>query len=75
METYVRPHAVAIPAHPRLPGPALVEHDLAALRRVARELPGVVTLTDALQVLLLMLEGDDPAFDAAAVRWINRFTG
>ncbi len=54
---------------------ALAEHDLAAFRRAARELPGAVTLADALQVLLLMLESDDPAFDAAAVRWINRFTG
>jgi hypothetical protein len=27
------------------------------------------------QVLLLMLQADDPAFEAAAVRWINRFTG
>ena len=43
---------------------ALAEHDLAAFRRAARELPGAVTLADALQVLLLMLESDDPAFDA-----------
>ena len=54
---------------------ALTEHDLADFRKAARELPGAVTLADALQVLLLMLEGDDPAFDSAAVRWINRFTG
>jgi hypothetical protein len=47
---------------------ALSEHDLAAFRRAARELPGAVTLADALQVLLFMLEGDDPAFDSAAVR-------
>ncbi len=54
---------------------ALSEHDLAAFRRAAREFPGAVTLADALQVLLLMLESDDPAFDSAAVRWIHRFTG
>ena len=54
---------------------ALAEHDLASFRRAAREFPDAVTLADALQVLLLMLEGDDPAFDPAAVRWINRFTG
>jgi hypothetical protein len=54
---------------------ALAEHDLAAVRRASRDFPGAVTLADALSVLLLMLEGDDPAFDAAAVRWINRFTG
>jgi hypothetical protein len=54
---------------------ALAEHDLAAFRRAAREFPDAVTLADALQVLLLMLEGDDPSFEPAAVRWINRFTG
>jgi hypothetical protein len=27
-----------------------------------------------LPLLLLMVECDDPAFDPAAVRWINRFT-
>jgi hypothetical protein len=54
---------------------ALAEHDLAAFHAAARELPCAVTLADALRVLLLMLEGDDPAFDPATVRWINRFTG
>jgi hypothetical protein len=54
---------------------ALAEHDLAAFRRAAREFPGAVTLGDALQVLALMLKGDDPAFEFAAVRWIHRFTG
>ena len=52
---------------------ALAERDLAAVRRVAREFPGAVTLADALSVLLLMLDDDDGAFDAAAVRWIRRF--
>jgi hypothetical protein len=54
---------------------ALAERDLDALRRVAREFPGAITLVDALSVLLLMLDEDDGAFDAAAVRWIRRFTG
>jgi hypothetical protein len=54
---------------------ALAEHDLAAFRRAAREFPDAITLADALEVLLLMLEGDDPSFEPAAVRWINRFTG
>jgi hypothetical protein len=54
---------------------ALAEHDLAAFRSTAREFPDAVTLADALQVLLLMLESEDPAYDPAAVRWINRFTG
>jgi hypothetical protein len=54
---------------------ALARGDLAAVRRTAREFPDAVTLTDALRVLELMLEVDDPVFEAAAVRWINRFTG
>jgi hypothetical protein len=54
---------------------ALAERDLDAVRRVAREFPGSVTLADALSVLLLMLDEDDGAYDAAAVRWVGRFTG
>jgi hypothetical protein len=53
---------------------ALAGHDLATVRRVAREHPKAVTLADAVQVLLLMLDTDDPTFEAAAVRWIARFT-
>jgi hypothetical protein len=53
---------------------ALADRDLAAVRSAARDIPSVVTLADAVQVLLLMLEGDDPAFEGAAVRWIARFT-
>jgi hypothetical protein len=54
---------------------ALAERDLAAVRLVGREFPGAITLVDALSVLLLMLDEGDRAFDAAAVRWIRRFTG
>ena len=54
---------------------AIADRDLAAVRSAARDLPGVVTLADAVQVLVLMLEDDDSAFQAAAVRWIARFTG
>jgi hypothetical protein len=54
---------------------AIASRDLAAVRSAARELPGVVTLADAVRVLLLMLDTDDPAFESAAVRWIARFTG
>jgi hypothetical protein len=54
---------------------ALAERDLDAVRRAARDFPGAVTLVDALAVLLLMLDEDDGAFDAAAVRWVSRFTG
>ena len=53
---------------------AIASRDLAAVRSAARDLPGVVTLADAVQVLLLLLDADDPAFEAAAVRWIARFT-
>ena len=54
---------------------ALAERDLAAIRRAARDFPGAVTLADGVVVLSMMLEADDPAFESAAVRWINRFTG
>ena len=54
---------------------ALSTRDLAEVRAAARELPSIVTLLDAVQVLVLMLESDDPAFESAAVRWMARFTG
>ena len=54
---------------------ALAGRDLAGVRSAARELPGVVTLVDAVDILALMLEADDPAFEAAAVHWLARFTG
>jgi hypothetical protein len=53
---------------------ALASRDLAAVRAAARELPSIVTLADAVQVLILMLDTDDPAFESAAVRWLARFT-
>jgi hypothetical protein len=56
-------------------GSAIARRDLAAVRSAARDLPGVVTLADGVEVLRLMLEARDPAFEAAAVRWIARFTG
>src|SRR4051812_33256286 len=58
---------------PRLDS-ALAARDLARVRAAARELPTIVTLADAVQVLLLMEEVEDPTFDAAAVRWIARLT-
>ena len=61
--------------HPRASRARARQHDPAAFRRAARDFPAAVTLADAPQVLLLMLEADDPVFDAAAVRWINRLTG
>ncbi len=54
---------------------AIANRDLAAVRSAARDLPAVVTLADAVEVLVLMLEDDDPAFDAATVRWVARFAG
>lgn len=58
-------------ARARLESP-LAGRDLARVRAAARDLPGVVTLTDAVQVLVLMEEVEDPAFETAAVRWIAR---
>lgn len=52
---------------------ALATRDLAGVRAAARTRPGVLTLADAVQVLLLMLEVDDESFEAAAVRWLSRF--
>ncbi len=54
---------------------ALAGGDLAAVRAAALERPSIVTLGDAVRVLLLMLEADDAAFERAAVRWLARFTG
>jgi hypothetical protein len=54
---------------------ALANRDLDAVRAAARLRPTAVTLADAVEVLVLMAEADDQAFDGAAVRWISRFTG
>jgi hypothetical protein len=54
---------------------ALAGGDLAAVRAAVRDGPSVVTLTDAVRVLVLMVDADDPAFERAAVRWLARFTG
>jgi hypothetical protein len=54
---------------------ALAGGDLAAVRAAARDGPSLVTLADAVRVLLLMVEADDPAFERAAVRWLARFAG
>jgi hypothetical protein len=52
---------------------ALETHDLAAVRAAARDLPSIVTLRDAVDVLVLMLDADDPTFEPAALRWLARF--
>lgn len=52
---------------------ALARRDLAAARAAARELPGGITLRDAVKMLTLMRELDDPAYERAAVRWVVRF--
>ncbi len=54
---------------------ALASRDLAGVRAAARDLPHGVTLADAVHVLVLMLEADDPAVESAAVRWLARFAG
>jgi hypothetical protein len=53
---------------------ALASRDLAAVRAAARALPNVVTLADAVDVMVLMLDADDAAFEGAAIRWLSRFT-
>jgi hypothetical protein len=53
---------------------AIAHGDLAAVRSAARELRGVVTLADAIQVLVLMQQADERKFEAAAMRWIARFS-
>ncbi len=53
---------------------ALASRDLSAVRAAAREIPKIVTLRDAVQILGLMLDADDPAYEGAAVRWLARFT-
>jgi hypothetical protein len=53
---------------------AIANRDIDAVRSAARDLPGVFTLADAVQVLVVMLETDDQAFEAAAVRCVARFT-
>jgi hypothetical protein len=54
---------------------AIAVRDLAGVRAAARALPNVVTLADAVEVLMLMIEVDDPSFESGAVRWISRFAG
>jgi hypothetical protein len=54
---------------------AIAARDLAGIRAAARAFPSVVTLADAVEVLMLVIEVDDPAFESGAVRWISRFAG
>src|SRR5262249_35853258 len=65
-----------VPAYPviraRFDG-AIARRDLAAARAAAVELPGGLTLVDALAVLVLMEELDDRAYERGAVRWVARF--
>ena len=52
---------------------ALAVRDLASVRAAARENPSIVTLADAVEVLVMMLDADDASFEDAAVRWLARF--
>jgi hypothetical protein len=72
MRTYVRVPAPFPVVRARLDR-ALAIRDLAAVRAAARERPTIVTLADAVEVLILMVEADDPTFEPAAVRWLGRF--
>jgi hypothetical protein len=52
---------------------ALAARDLEGVRAAARELPGGLSLADALAVLVVMDELEDPRFERAAVRFVSRF--
>jgi hypothetical protein len=52
---------------------ALAARDLEAVQAAARELPGGLGLADALAVVVVMEELDDPRFGRAAVRFLGRF--
>jgi hypothetical protein len=54
---------------------ALAARDLVRVRAAAHEFPGGLGLPDALNMIVLMVEVDDPQFERAAVRWLSRFTG
>jgi hypothetical protein len=54
---------------------ALAARDLRAVCAAARELAGGLSLVDALAVLVVMDELEDPRFERAAVRFVSRFAG
>src|SRR4051812_16301889 len=70
----VREH-VFVPPYPviraRFDG-AIARRDLAGVREAARMFPNGLPLRDALNVIVLMEELEDPTFERAAVRWVVR---
>ena len=54
---------------------AIARRDLAGVRAAARAFPNGLPLRDALNVIVLMEELEDPSFERAAVRWVARFAG
>ena len=50
---------------------AISQRDLVAAEAAAREF-GWVSLGDALALVILYAEADDPKFERAAVRWLDR---
>jgi hypothetical protein len=52
---------------------ALARRALVAVRAAARVLPGIITLADAVEVRVLMLELDNPL--RGQRRWLARFAG
>lgn len=67
--TFVPPYPVI---RARFDG-AIARRDLADVRVAARAFPNGLGLRDALAVLVLMEEHDDPHFERGAVRWVARF--
>jgi hypothetical protein len=67
--TFVPPYPVI---RARFDG-AIARRDLAGVREAARAFPNGLQLADALAVLVLMEDLEDPAFERAAVRWVARF--
>src|SRR4051812_32300117 len=74
MGTYVRHVCRLGPGSSVRASSALYRSGLAAFRRAARE-ASRRRHAGRRAAGAVDLEGDDPAFESAAVRWINRFTG
>jgi hypothetical protein len=53
---------------------AVNARDLAAAFETAKQLPGLLSLIDALELTLLAAEKDQRLFDDCAARWVARVT-
>jgi hypothetical protein len=52
---------------------ALATGNLLLIRAAAAELPAPPTLPDALQICVLLKDGEPAAYDRAVVRWLGKF--